>query len=111
MTLFEKIIAKQIPAELLHEDDHCVAFRDINPVAPTHVLVVPRKPIPSLDDLEDEDAAVVGHLFLVAKQIAASEGLSGGYRTVFNCGDDGGQTVPHLHLHLIGGRPLSWPPG
>lgn len=110
-TLFEKIIAREIPAELLHEDDLCVAFRDINPVAPVHVLIVPRKPIPSLDDLEPGDAERVGHLFLVAKLLAASEGLENGYRTVVNCGEDGGQSVPHLHVHLLGGRALTWPPG
>ncbi|MGI9174277.1 MAG: histidine triad nucleotide-binding protein, partial [Rhodothermales bacterium] len=89
----------------------CFAFRDINPQAPTHLLVVPRKPIPSLDDLAAEDEALVGHLLVIAQQIAAEEGLTGGYRTVFNCGPDAGQSVDHLHLHVLGGRPLDWPPG
>lgn len=110
-TLFEKIIDREIPADIVHEDDRCIAFRDINPQAPTHILVVPRKPIPGLDHLEDDDAALVGHLFVVARQLAEQDGLSGGYRTVFNCGDDAGQTVPHLHLHLLGGRSMTWPPG
>ena len=110
-TLFEKIAEGEIPADFVHQDDLCFAFRDINPVAPTHVLIVPRKPIPSLDHLEAGDNMLIGHLFVVAKEIASSEGLISGYRTVFNCGDDGQQTVPHLHLHLIGGRKMSWPPG
>jgi histidine triad (HIT) family protein len=110
-TLFEKIIDREIPADIVHEDDQCVAFRDNNPQAPTHLLVVPRESIPSLDALSEEDAPLVGHLFVVARQLAADEGLSDGYRTVFNCGDDGGQTVDHLHLHLLGGRALTWPPG
>ena len=110
-TLFQKIADGEIPAEIVYEDDRCFAFRDINPQAPVHVLVVPRKPIPSLDDLTEEDEALVGHLFVAARQVAAGEGLSGGYRTVFNCGPDAGQSVDHLHLHLLGGRPLGWPPG
>ncbi|NBB99380.1 MAG: HIT domain-containing protein [Bacteroidetes bacterium] len=110
-TLFQKIIAGDVPADIVHEDEQCMAFRDINPQAPTHLLIVPRKPIPTLDDLEPEDADLVGHLFLVAQQLAADEGLTEGYRTVFNCGDHGQQSVHHLHLHLLGGRQLSWPPG
>ncbi|MEQ9104548.1 MAG: histidine triad nucleotide-binding protein [Rhodothermales bacterium] len=110
-TLFERIADKEIPSDMVHEDDLCIAFRDIKPQAPTHILIVPRKPIPSLDDLTPDDAALVGHLFVVAQGIAAKEGLARGYRTVFNCGPDGGQEVPHLHLHLLGGRPLTWPPG
>lgn len=110
-TLFQKIADREIPAALVHEDDRCVAFRDINPQAPVHLLIVPRKPIPGLDHLEDEDAALVGHLFVVARRLAEQEGLTGGYRTVFNTGADAGQTVSHLHLHLLGGRPLLWPPG
>jgi histidine triad (HIT) family protein len=110
-TLFERIADKEIPSDMVHEDDLCIAFRDIKPQAPTHILIVPRKPIPSLDDLTPDDEALVGHLFIVAKDIASKEGLSRGYRTVFNCGSDGGQEVPHLHLHLLGGRALSWPPG
>lgn len=110
-TLFQKIADGEIPSEIVFEDDQCFAFRDINPQAPTHILVVPRKPIPSLDDLESDDESLIGHLFLVARAIAADEGLTNGYRTVFNCGPDGQQTVPHVHLHLIGGRKMSWPPG
>ena len=110
-TLFQKIADREIPADLVFEDDRCIAFRDINPQAPTHILIVPRKPIPTLDDLAEEDEALVGHLFLVAKQIAKQEGLDNGYRTVFNCGEEAGQTVFHIHLHLLGGRTLSWPPG
>ena len=120
-TLFQKIADGEIPAEIVHEDDRCVAFRDINPAAPTHVLVVPRKPIPSPAAVEPEDAALVGHLFVVARKIAEQEGLAptesdpttgeSGYRLVFNCGPDAGQSVPHLHLHVLGARALSWPPG
>jgi histidine triad (HIT) family protein len=110
-TLFQKIMDKEIPGDIIHEDDRCIAIRDINPQAPTHALVIPRKPIPSLDALTGEDAPLVGHLFLVAKEVAAAEGLSNGYRTVFNNGQHGQQTVDHIHLHVIGGRQLSWPPG
>lgn len=110
-TLFQKIADGEIPSDMVYEDEHCIAFRDIQPQAPVHILVVPRKPIPSLDDLTEEDKELVGHLFLCAKDIAAKEGLERGYRTVFNCGEEGLQTVPHLHLHLLGGRILRWPPG
>ncbi|MFT4603928.1 MAG: histidine triad (HIT) family protein [Rhodothermales bacterium] len=110
-TLFQKIETGDIPADILYQDDVCFAFRDIAPQAPTHVLVVPRKPIPTLNDLEAGDAELVGRLFLAAKKIAAQEGLDGGYRTVFNCGPDANQTVFHIHLHLLGGRSMSWPPG
>lgn len=110
-TLFQKIADGEIPSDMVYQDDRCIAFRDIQPQAPVHILIVPRKPIPSLDDLTEEDKDLVGHLFLCAKQIAASEGLHRGYRTVFNCGEEGQQTVPHLHLHLLGGRVLRWPPG
>ena len=110
-TLFQKIMDREEPGEILYEDDRCVALRDINPQAPTHVLVVPRKPIPNLDALTEEDEPLVGHLFLVAQKVAAEEGLTGGYRTVFNNGRDANQTVAHIHLHLIGGRRMSWPPG
>ena len=110
-TLFQKIADREVSAEIVYEDDQCFAFRDINPQAPTHLLVVPRKPIPSLDDLAAEDETLVGHLLVVAQQVAAQEGLTSGYRTVFNCGPDAGQSVDHLHLHVLGGRPLSWPPG
>ena len=111
LTLFQKIEAGTIPADIVYEDDVCFAFRDIAPQAPTHVLVVPRKPIPTLNDLEEEDAEIVGRMLLAAKKVAAAEGLTGGYRTVFNCEADAGQTVFHIHLHVLGGRKLGWPPG
>lgn len=100
-----------VPADMVFEDDDCIAIRDINPQAPTHILIVPRKPIPSLNDLTDADRELVGHLFVVAKQLASREGLDEGYRAVFNCGPAAGQSVDHIHLHLLGGRKLSWPPG
>ena len=106
-TLFQKIADHEIPADIVYEDDHCVVFRDIHPQAPVHVLIVPRKPIPSLNDLTLEDRTLIGHLILIAAKVADLEGLEGGYRTVFNCGPDGGQVVYHLHLHLLGGRKLS----
>ncbi len=110
-TLFEKIADREIPADIVFEDDLCFAFRDINPQAPTHILIVPRKPIPTLDDIAETDEQIVGHLFRVASRLAKQEKLGNGYRTVFNCGEDAGQTVFHIHLHLMGGRTLSWPPG
>jgi histidine triad (HIT) family protein len=110
-TLFQKIADREIPADIVHEDEWCVAFRDIDPKAPTHILVVPRKLIPTLDDLEEDDAAIVGRMFLAARQIAEAEGLSTGWRAVINCGADAHQTVFHLHLHLLGGRNMGWPPG
>jgi len=110
-SVFQKIIDREMDADIVHEDDTCIAFRDINPQAPTHILIVPKRPIPSLDDLEDEHKDIVGHLFLVARDIAREEKLRDGYRTVINCGDDGGQTVYHLHVHLLGGRRMDWPPG
>lgn len=111
-TIFSKIIAGDIPANIVHDDEHCLAFHDVSPQAPTHVLVIPKKPIPSLDDLEAEDAALMGHLWLTIRKVAGELGLAeGGYRVVVNCGRDGGQSVDHLHFHLLGGRPLSWPPG
>jgi histidine triad (HIT) family protein len=110
-TLFQKIMDREEPGDILYEDDRCVALRDINPQAPTHVLIVPRKPIPTLDALTEDDESLVGHLFLIAQKVAAEEGLADGYRTVFNTGPDARQTVDHIHLHLIGGREMSWPPG
>lgn len=110
-TLFQKIADREIPADLVFEDERCIAIRDINPQAPTHILIVPRQPIPSLNDLTGEDAELVGHLFIVARKLAAEEGLDDGYRTVFNCGPAAGQSVDHIHLHLLGGRTMHWPPG
>jgi histidine triad (HIT) family protein len=110
--IFCKIAAKQIPAKLVHEDAEVVAFRDINPVAPTHILIIPREHIETVNDLTPEHAAIVGKLHLVAKQLAVKEGISErGYRLVLNCGPEAGQAVFHLHLHLLGGRKLTWPPG
>jgi histidine triad (HIT) family protein len=109
--LFCKIVAGEIPSKKVFEDDLTYAFRDINPQAPTHVLVVPRKHIASLVEAEAADEALIGYLHLVAGRIAASEGLAKGFRTVINTGSDGGQTVDHLHVHLMGGRGMSWPPG
>jgi histidine triad (HIT) family protein len=110
-TIFSKIIDRKIPARIEYEDDRCLAFHDVAPQAPTHVLVIPKKPIPSLADLEVADEALVGHLVMVATQLAKKLGLGNGYRLVVNCGRDGGQSVDHLHVHLLGGRPLGWPPG
>jgi len=109
-TLFQQIADGEIPADILYEDDRALAFRDINPQAPTHILVVPRKPIPRADEIEAADEALVGHLFVVAKQVAADEGLSD-YRLVMNNGEGAGQSVFHIHLHLLGGRSMQWPPG
>jgi histidine triad (HIT) family protein len=110
-TIFKRIIDKEIPAKIVYEDDLCLAFHDIGPQAPTHVLVIPKKEIPSLAAAEAEDAALLGHLLLKAKNLAEQLDLAGGYRVVINCGPDGGQSVDHLHLHLLGGRQLKWPPG
>jgi histidine triad (HIT) family protein len=110
-TLFQKIMDGELDGEILYEDDRCAVLRDVNPQAPTHVLIVPRKVIPSLDDLTEEDEALIGHLFLVAKKIAADEGLTNGYRIVINNGRGAHQEVEHIHLHLLGGRALGWPPG
>ena len=110
-TLFSKIISREIPADIVYEDDRCLAFRDITPQAPVHILVIPKKPIPSLAEVSPDDGTLLGHLLLTVNTIAASEGLTNGYRTVINTGTDGGQTVYHLHVHLLGGRSLSWPPG
>ena len=109
--LFCKIIAGEIPSKMVFEDDLTCAFNDINPQAPTHVLVVPRKHIASLAEAGAEDQELIGHLHLVAARIAGSRGLSNGFRTVINTGRDGGQTVDHLHIHLLGGRAMHWPPG
>jgi histidine triad (HIT) family protein len=110
--IFCKIAAKQIPSKLVHEDAEIVAFRDINPVAPTHILIIPREHIETVNDLEAAHAGIVGKLHLVAKDLARKEGLSErGYRLVFNCGPEAGQAVFHIHLHLLGGRKMTWPPG
>lgn len=110
-TLFEKIIAREIPAALVYEDDLVAAFRDVNPQAPTHILIVPKKPIPQIAAATAQDQGLLGHLLLKAAQIAAQEGLSNGYRLVINNGRDAGESVPHLHCHLLGGRSMAWPPG
>ena len=109
--IFQKIIDRQIPAKIAYEDDRCLAFHDINPQAPVHVLLVPKKVIATHADVTDADRDLLGHLHLVAARLAAQLGLQDGYRLVLNCKERAGQTVPHLHLHLIGGRDLRWPPG
>ena len=109
--LFCKIIAGEIPSNRIYEDDSCYAFYDIDPQAPIHFLVVPKQHIQSADELTDENAAVLSHIFLVIQKIAKDLGLENGYRIVNNCGKDGGQTVPHLHFHVLGKRLLAWPPG
>ena len=112
MTLFEKLIARQIPSDVVYEDEHVFAFRDIQPQAPTHILVVPKKPIPRIAEAELADQALLGNLLLKAAEVARSVGLAdSGYRLVINNGRDGGESVPHLHCHILGGRPLGWPPG
>lgn len=109
--IFQKIIDKQIPAKIIHEDDLCLAFHDVNPQAPTHVLIIPRKAIPTHADLSELDRDLLGHLHLTAVKLAKQLKLDDGYRIVVNCLDRGGQTVPHLHMHLLGGRDFHWPPG
>lgn len=111
-TLFEKIIAREIPGTIVYEDDQVVAFRDIRPQAPTHVLIVPRKPIPRIAEAKPEDAELLGQLLLKAAAVADMLGLTeSGFRLVFNNGRDAGEAVPHLHCHILGGRHLGWPPG
>ncbi len=106
-TLFTRIINKEIPADILYQDDRATAFRDIHPQAPSHVLIIPNKPIPSVNDVSEEDEALLGHLFVVARKLAHEEGIAeDGYRLLINCGRHGGQEVYHLHMHLLGGRPL-----
>jgi histidine triad (HIT) family protein len=109
--VFLKIIDKSIPAKIVHEDDQCVAFHDIGPKAPTHVLIIPKRVIRTHDEITEADAPLIGHLHVVAVKLAAQFGLADGYRLVINCKERGGQTVPHLHMHLLGGRDLTWPPG
>jgi len=110
-TIFSKIIRKEIPADIVYEDNLAIAFRDVNPQAPVHILVIPKEPIAMLSDAESKDHALMGHLLLTVKRVAEQEGLTNGYRVVINTGDDGGQTVHHLHLHILGGRQMTWPPG
>lgn len=111
-TLFEKIIAREIPATIVYEDELVLAFRDISPKAPTHVLIIPKKPIPRIAEAKPEDHQVLGHLLLKAAEVARQEGVAdSGFRLVFNNGPDAGEAVPHLHCHIIGGRKLGWPPG
>jgi histidine triad (HIT) family protein len=111
-TIFEKIIAREIPAQIVYEDDLVLAFRDITPQAPTHILIVPKKPISRIAEAAPTDHQLLGHLLLKAAEVAAKVGLkSGGYRLVINNGPDGGESVPHLHCHILGGRKMTWPPG
>ena len=109
--LFCKIASKEINASIVYEDDDFLAFRDINPVAPSHILIIPKCHIETVNELEETDALLMGRMLVIAKKIAAEEGLSDGYRLVLNCGKDGGQEVFHIHLHLLGGRKMGWPPG
>ena len=112
MTIFEKIIAREIPAKIIWEDERAVAFHDVNPQAPVHVLIVPKKAIPRLRDATDDDRTILGQLLLAARDVARMLGIEeGGYRVVINSGPDAGESVPHLHLHLLGKRALGWPPG
>lgn len=111
-SLFTKIINREIPADIIYENDEIIAFNDINPQAPIHILIVPKKEISTINDIDEEDKGLIGKMFIVAKKIAKDLKIDeSGYRTVFNCNEHGGQTVYHIHLHLLGGRQLSWPPG
>lgn len=111
-SIFQKIIDRQIPADIVYEDELCLAFRDIQPQAPVHLLVIPKKPIKSLNEAGSDDASLLGHLLMICQKVAGLEGLkANGYRVVTNIGGDGGQSVFHLHFHVLGGRALSWPPG
>ena len=111
-TIFSKIINKEIHADILFENDKILAFRDTSPQAPVHFLVIPKKEIRTINNINEEDKILIGELFIVAKEIAKKEGISEkGYRTIFNCNEHGGQTVYHIHLHVLGGRQLEWPPG
>lgn len=110
-TIFSKIIRREIPADIVYEDDLAIAFKDVHPQAPVHILVIPKQPIKSLADVTSGDRDLVGHLLLTAQQVALKAGLNNGYRLVINTGDDGGQTVSHIHLHILGGRQMTWPPG
>lgn len=110
-TLFEKIIDREIPAKIEYEDDQCIAIHDIDPQAPTHVLVIPKRVIPRVAEMQSKDKELLGHLMHTAGSIAESLNLEDGFRIVINNGKDGGETVPHLHVHVLGGRPMTWPPG
>ncbi|MDX2212847.1 MAG: histidine triad nucleotide-binding protein [Oculatellaceae cyanobacterium bins.114] len=110
-SIFTKIIKREIPADIVYEDDLAIAFKDVNPVAPVHILVVPKQPIAKLSDAESEDHRLMGHLLLTVKRVAEQAGLTNGYRVVINTGPEAGQTVFHLHLHILGGRLMNWPPG
>jgi histidine triad (HIT) family protein len=111
-TIFEKIAAREIPAEIVYEDDRVIAFKDVRPTAPAHILVVPKKAISRIAEAGEEDQALLGHLLLTAAAVASQAGLgAGGYRLVINNGPDGGESVPHLHCHILGGRQMTWPPG
>ena len=110
-TIFDKIIAREIPADIVYEDDTCLAFKDVNPQAPIHILIIPKKPIDKVVNATDEDQSILGHLLLIAGRIAKEQNVSNAFRLVINNGEDAGQSVFHLHIHLLAGRPLSWPPG
>ncbi len=110
-TIFSKIIRREIPADIVYEDDLAIAFKDIHPQAPVHILIIPKQPIKSLANVTSGDRDLMGHLLLTAQQVAQNAGLNNGYRLVINTGDDGGQTVSHIHLHILGGRQMTWPPG
>ena len=110
-TIFKKIIDKEIPATIVYEDELCLAFNDRSAQAPAHMLVIPKKAIASIGAIADDDQALIGQIYLVIRDLAKQLGLDAGYRVVVNCGGDGGQTVDHLHFHLLGGRPMTWPPG
>lgn len=111
-TIFQKIADREIPADIIYEDTQCLAFRDVDPKAPTHVLVIPREPIPSLEHLADHNSALLGHMWIVIRDVARQVGVAeSGYRVVVNCGKEGGQSVDHLHFHILGGRQMDWPPG
>lgn len=111
-TIFTKIINKEIPADILYEDDDVLAFKDVNPQAPVHFLVIPKEPIRTINDIDESQAALIGKLTLTAQKVAKQQGIAeDGYRLVMNCNEDGGQTVYHIHMHVLGGRSLSWPPG
>jgi histidine triad (HIT) family protein len=110
-TIFSKIIRREIPADIVYEDDLTLAFRDVNPQAPVHILIIPKQPIVSISTATDTDVTLLGQLLLTVKRVATQQGLENGYRVVINTGKDGGQTVFHLHLHLLGQRMMTWPPG